>query len=101
MSNGGVAGGGAAGAAAAHAGVIARATKASGAIVRLAPEQFQLIANKCDNPLIVTASGGVFKKHFKYLTGYKGLIFYTQSVTPLQFPYTAEIISAGKIWIPE
>ena len=101
MSNGGVVGGGASGAAAAHAHAIARATKASGAIVRLAPEQFQLIVNKCDTPLIVTATGGIFKKHFKYLTSYKGLVFYTQSDKPLQFSHTAEIISAGKIWIPE
>jgi len=93
--------GGAAGAAAAHAGVIGRAIKASGAIVKVKPEQFQLIANKCDNPLIVTATGGIFKKHFKYLTSYKGLIFYTQSVNPLQFPYKAEIINSDKIWLPE
>ena len=101
MSNGGVAGGGAAGAAAAHAHAIAQATKASGVIMKLAPDQFQLIVNKSDNPLIVTATGGFFKKHFKYLTSYKGLVFYTQSEKPLQFSYTAEIISAGKIWIPD
>ncbi|RME02170.1 MAG: hypothetical protein D6814_00085 [Calditrichaeota bacterium] len=92
----GYAGGGAAVAAAA----IAQAIKASGAIVRVDPQNFLTLLGKVDSPLVVVAVGGIFKKNYQYLTHYKGLIFYTKSDTFLTLPGDAEMIKAGKIWIP-
>ena len=91
MTNGG-------GAAAAAA--IAQAIKASGAIVRVAPEDFQMILSKGENPLVVIAVSKFFGTTYKYLTGYKGLVFYAKSSTPLQIDSRHEIITAKKIWIP-
>ncbi len=88
-----------AGVAAAQA-AIAQAVRASGAIVRVKPEAFIKILSRSEEPLIVTAPGGVFKKNFQYLTGYKGLIFHTQSPEPLSLPMHAETVAAEKIWIP-
>jgi len=89
-----------AGAAAARAAAIAQAIKASGAIVRLEPDDFLTILSKSVKPLVVIAEGGFVKKEYQYLTAYKGLIFFTKSQTTLLLPGDAEVIAAKKIWIP-
>ncbi len=93
-------GGAAAGGAAAAAAAIARAIKASGAIVSLEPEDFQRILAKTEDPLIVHTLSGWPKKKHRYLTAYKGLFFYTTSAERLMLPSNAEVVEAGKIWIP-
>ncbi len=98
MTNGAYVGGAAGGAAAAA--VIAQAIKASGAIVRVEPHDFEEILRRSERPLVVSAQGGFISKNYQYLTGYKGLAFYTKSPTPLILPGAAEIVSARKIWIP-
>jgi hypothetical protein len=85
--------------AAIHA-AIAEATRASGAIVQMQPEGFAEILRKAESPLVIVASGGIFGKKFDYLTSYKGLAFFCRSAEPLQLPTRAEVIHAGKIWIP-
>lgn len=79
---------------------IAQAIKASGAIVRVEPQAFLTILSKAKDPLVVMARGGVFKASHQYLTGYKGLIFFTKSPTPLMLPGGAEVITSKQIWIP-
>lgn len=79
---------------------IARATKASGAIVHIEPSDFISILRKIDNPLVVVAEGGFLKTNYQYLTGYKGLVFFTKSTTPLQLNSEIEKITAKEIWIP-
>ena len=98
MSNGAIAGAG--GASAANYAVIAQAIKASGAIVQVEPEDFNLILTRADKPLVVTAQGGFIKTSYQYLTGYKGLIFFTKSSFALQLDSRVEVINAKKIWIP-
>jgi hypothetical protein len=87
------------GAAAAHAAAIARAIKASGAIVRVEPEDFMTILSKTREPLVVMAKGGFMKPNYQYLTAYKGLIFFTKSPTQLMLP-SVELIVSKQIWIP-
>jgi len=95
MTNGAIGAG--AGAAAAQA--IANAIKASGAIVRVEPFEFLNILSRIEEPLVVYSQGG-FLKSFKYITNYKGLIFYTKSKEPLNLTSDAEIMLAKSIWIP-
>jgi len=85
---------------AAAAAAIAQAIKASGAIVRVSPEDFNRILMRADKPLVVVARGGFFKPNYQYLTSYKGLCFFTRSVEQLSLPGSAEVISAGQIWVP-
>jgi hypothetical protein len=85
---------------AAHAAAIANATKALGVIVKVEPGEFQAIVKRADSPVIVVARGGVLKKHWEYLTSYKGLAFYTRSEPQLVFSGRYEMIAAKKIWIP-
>jgi hypothetical protein len=94
MTNGAVAGGAAAAAA------IANAIRASGAIVRVEPNDFEILLNKAEAPLVVCAQGGVFSTKYQYLTAYKGLIFHTKTQTPLMLSPNVERINASKIWIP-
>ena len=95
MSNGAVAGAGAAQYAA-----IAGAIKASGAIVRLEPEEFNKILAKTAGPPVVVSKGGFIKASYQYLTGYKGFVFFTKSQTPLNLGGDIEILTAKNIWIP-
>ncbi len=85
---------------AAIAAAIAQAIKASGAIVQVEPADFNIIISKIDKPLVVQAQGGVLKTNYQYLTGYKGLVFFTKSPTPLMLPGDTELIAAKKIWVP-
>jgi len=100
MSNGATAGGAAAATAATAAAAIAQAIKASGCIVKVEPGEFERIITRERGLLVVTARGGFFGTKFQYLTSYKGLAFFSQSAAPLSLPGHAEVILAGKIWIP-
>ena len=93
------AGGAAAGAAAAHA--IANAIKASGAIVKVEPEEFIKVVSLGDKPLIVHAMGGMLSKHHRYITGYKGLVFFTKSEQPLDIMTRVQLVEARSISIPD
>ena len=96
------AGGAAAGgAAAAHAHAVANAVKASGAIVEMEPEDFLKVIGFVEKPIVVHAMGGLIKKHHRYLSGHKGLVFYTESKEPLQFGTSIQLIAAKKVWIPD
>jgi len=79
---------------------IAEATKASGAIIDMEPEGFLAIVARCEKPLVVMASGGVFRKSFSYLVGHKRLAFHTKSKTELMLPGRVEVVAAKSITIP-
>jgi hypothetical protein len=86
---------------AAHAGsVIAQATKASGVIVKVSPEEMLAVLRHNKEPLVVHAVGGMIREHHQYLTSYRGLAFYTKSNAPLTLPPGSQVIAAEKIWIP-
>ena len=89
-----------AGAGGAAAAAIAKAIKASGAIVRLAPEEFTKVLARSDKPLVVVAEGGIFSTNYQYLVSYKGLAFFTRAETQLTLPQDAEVVIASRIWIP-
>ena len=97
MTNGAMIG--MAGTAAGAAAEMAKAIKASGAIVQVEAAEFLTIIEKADRPLVVQAPAGFFTK-YRYLTGYKGLVFLAQSADPLMLPAKAEIITAKRIWVP-
>ena len=65
------------------------------------PDGFLAIVARCDKPLVVMASGGVFRKSFSYLVGYKGLAFHTKSQTELMLPGKVEVVAAKSITIPD
>ncbi len=86
---------------AAIAAAVANAVKASGAIVQVAPDSFSIIASKTSNPLIVVSESSFLgRRSYQYLTSYKGLIFYAKSSQPVSLSGNAEIVKAGKIWVP-
>ena len=86
--------------AAARAAAIAQAIKASGVVVRVEPADFQRILNQQDEPIVVCARGGFFRTHWRYLTTYKGLAFFTMSPDLLPLPGRAQLIDARAIWVP-
>lgn len=93
-------GAGATGAAAAYQ-YIANATKASGGIIRVELEEFQKILNKIEKPLVVVAPPGFLSNKHKYLTGYRGFFFFTQTAEDFPIGGNVELIKADKIWVPE
>jgi hypothetical protein len=87
--------------AAAAAAAIAQAIKASGAIVRLDPDNFAQIVHRAEAPIVVMATSKVFgRTSYKYLTSYKGLAFYTKSHSQLPLGVRMELVHAKTIWIP-
>jgi hypothetical protein len=79
---------------------VANAIKASGAIVRIESNDFQSIVIKSDKPLVIVSELKFFGTYYRYLTGYKGFVFYTKSKTPLDFGSNVELMTASSIWIP-
>jgi hypothetical protein len=77
------------------------AIKASGVVVRLEPAEWVALLRRVDDPLVVVAHGGVFKKQFRYLTSYRGLAFFTKSDQQLVLPSRAELVQAKAISIPD
>ena len=65
---------------------IAEAAKASGAIVRIQPDEFRTLLQKAPEPLVVVREGGVFSTKYEYLMGYKGLVFFTSSKEQTRAP---------------
>ena len=76
------------------------AIKASGTLIRVTPEVFLRLVNKQDEPLVVTARGGLFQARWQYLAPYRGLAFFAGSPEPLPLPGRAEVLAASKIWLP-
>ena len=94
------------GAATGAAGVVAMAAatnaiKAFGTIVRVEPDVFAELVSRNPDALVVCAEGGIFSTKYRYLTGYKGLAFWTKASSPLEFSTEAELIMAKKISIPD
>ena len=85
---------------AAHAAAV-NALKASGVVIRLEPHAWLALLARMDSPLIVVAPGGVFRKHVRYLTSYRGLAFFTQSDAALMLPSRAEVVQAKSMSIPD
>ncbi len=85
---------------AAAAAAIANAIKASGVLVRLEPDEFERIVRRTVEPLVVHATGGLFKTYYMYLTSYKGLAFYTQATLPVSLPTGVELVVAKSLSMP-
>jgi len=69
-------------------------------LVRLEPAEFLRLLQRQPAPLVVTATAGLFRTSYLYLTSYKGLAFHTKSPAPLPLPGGCEVIAAGSISIP-
>ena len=85
---------------AAIAAAIANAIKASGAIVRVRPEDFANIFRRVEKPLVIYNKGGFLTTKHQYLISYKGFVFYTKTADEIDFPKSVEVIIAESIWIP-
>lgn len=83
-----------------HRARIANAIKASGAIVKVDPGEFEKILAKNRDALVVIAEGGFIGREFRYLTTCKALVLFTKSKTTLLLDSRIEAIEAEKIWIP-
>ena len=86
----------------AAAAAIAQATKASGVIIHLEPEEFQRVLYRAENAVVVIApaTGKMFSRKHQYLTSWRGLAFYTDTPERLHMPSGAEVVAAKKIWVP-
>jgi hypothetical protein len=85
----------------AHAAAMAQAIKASGAIVRVEPEEFQRLIGGADQPVVIVSHTRFFGDRYQYLSPYKGLVLHTRTRSPIPLPGRAETIVARSIWIPQ
>ena len=77
-----------------------KAIKATGPMVRVEPPDFTLLVYRMTAPLVVIAKTGVFRTYYRYLTSYRGLLFYTTSPKQIRFAAPVELVTAKKIRIP-
>lgn len=97
----GAAGGAAGGGAAAAAAAIAEAVKASGAIVRIEAKDLEdLVRRAPDRLLIHSPPRGMFSRNHRYLTSYRGFVFFAESREEIFLPRGVEVVTARQIWIP-
>ncbi len=80
--------------------VTAQAIKASGAIVRVEPDDFLRLLARSADALVVTAPGGFISGGHEYLFSYKGFVFFASSPEPLALPAGVEVVAAQRIWMP-
>jgi len=59
--------------------------------------EFEQILARCDEPLVITFSGGFFSKKYRYATDYKGYLFCTKLPHPLDLPPNAEVVQAKSV----
>jgi hypothetical protein len=79
---------------------IAEAIKASGAVVRVSPENFTMILSKNEKPLVVISERKFIVTSYQYMTSYRDFIFYTKTKLPIPLTSNVEVIKAKTIWIP-
>jgi hypothetical protein len=61
------------------AAAIANAIKTRGVVVNVKPEEFAAVLRRTERPLVIASEGGVFFTSYRYLTSYKGIVFYTKA----------------------
>jgi len=76
------------------------APKTVDVIADVESQDFHAILEKVDEPLVVHSPGTLWTKH-KYLTSYKGLVFFTKSKDALLIPASVEMVTAKKILLPQ
>jgi hypothetical protein len=79
---------------------IANASKATGAVVTLEPDEFRKILDRVKAPLVIYATGGILRTNHQYSIAYKGFVFFTKSSTMIDLPSDAEVIAASSISVP-
>ena len=77
-----------------------QATQVFGTLVVVAPEDFVAILDLQENPLVVRAVSGRWRRRFIYLTSYQGLSFCTKSIHELELREDALFIGATKVYLP-
>ncbi len=82
------------------AAAVAQATKASGVIVHMEPQDFQQLIYEIPEPLSVVALAGAFRKKYQYLVSYRGLAFFTSCSEQIQLPGGSQVVEAKQIWVP-
>jgi len=79
----------------------ANAKMASGGMVIVEPRIFLSIIIKAESPLVIMSREKIlFSEIYKYLTPYKGLVFFTDSKQALPLPKNIELLEAERIWSP-
>jgi hypothetical protein len=65
--------------------------------VRVKSEDFLHIIEKSQDPLVIITAEGFFTKIYKYVTAYKGFVFFTESLDRFEFGGNVEVIQAQSI----
>jgi hypothetical protein len=77
-----------------------QATQVFGTLVVVEPDDFVAILDMQENPLVVRAITGKWRKRFIYLTSYQGLSFCARSARDLDLPEDVLLIAATKVFLP-
>jgi hypothetical protein len=77
-----------------------RATHLFGTLVVVAPDDFIAILDLQEDPLVVRAVTGKWRRRFVHLTSYQGLAFCAKSAHDLVLREDALLVEAEKVFLP-
>ena len=69
--------------------------RSTGVCVKL--DAFLDVLSQGEAPLVIVTSEGYFTKIYKYVTAYKGFVFFTESLDKLEFAHNIEVIYAQSL----
>jgi len=68
--------------------------------VKVDQQTFETVLEKSENPLVLIAPAGFIRSLYRYVTSYKGIVFYLQTDKALNFNEKVECIYIKKIEMP-
>ena len=82
-------------------GMAAGAGHATSVVINIDPDVFVTIAEKNKDGLVVMSESGLLRTKYRYLTSYKGLVFYCESAERLTLSPNIEMLTAESIQVLE
>ena len=82
-------------------GMAAGASHGTSVVINTDPDVFLSVVERNKDGLVVMSESGLLRTKYRYLTSYKGLIFYCESAERLTLSPNIELLTAESIQVPE
>jgi len=82
-------------------GIAAGATPGTNVVINTDSDVFLSVVERNKDGLVVMCQSGLLRMKYRYLTSYKGLIFYCESAERLNLSPKIELLTAESIQVPE
>ena len=77
------------------------ASHGTSVVINTDPDVFLSVVERNKDGLVVMSESGLLRTKYRYLTSYKGLVFYCESAERLILSTNIELLTAASIQVPE